>query len=296
MTFKKFFKIILSTYLFAILSVLIFLTPVLFNFYNSAEEKLIRYQLKKIKENNYNTIFLGDSSLGNLIDAKEWLKLSGNSTGNLALFGLTSFYGAYQILTKENFRNLENIYVVSSIDTWPRPKSSVDPYFIISENKLKKILSVLNSRDFRNILKLYLNFINESLNLNMSFLKINTKLQNDYIVQNSTYKLPKNIPANYEFKLNPDKIFYLKKIFEFCDEKEIKCMFANSIIYEQFCDLTGYAKFLTDLKNLLAESEIKYLNNNTCLPYTMLGDAYDHLHPKYKVEFTKKFYELIKKN
>ena len=147
MNIKKFFTLILLTYFLAILSVLIFLIPVLFNLYNSDEEKLIRYQLKKIKNNNYNTIFLGDSSLGNLIDANQWEKLSNNSTGNLALFGVTSFYGAYKMLKKEEFNELKNIYVVSSIDAWNRSKSSVDPYFIISENKIKTLGASLSKKE-----------------------------------------------------------------------------------------------------------------------------------------------------
>tara|TARA_A100001015_G_C15044348_1_gene742394 strand:- start:3932 stop:4822 length:891 start_codon:yes stop_codon:yes gene_type:complete len=293
---KKFFTLILSTYFLAILSVLIFLIPVLFNFYNSAEEKLIKYQLKKIKNNNYNTIFLGDSSLGNLIDANEWAKLSKNSTGNLALFGITSFYGAYRMLTKEEFKELKNIYILSSIDIWNRPKSSVDPYFIISENKIKKILSVLNSRDFRNISKLYLNFLNEKMGLGIEAFKIKTKLQNDYIIQNLSYKLPQNIPHEFKFKLIDDKVFYLKKIFNICDERNLNCIFINGIIYEKFCEHEGYSQFLINLKNLLAKNRINYLDNRTCLPYEMLGDAYDHLHPQHKVEFTNKFYRLVKKN
>ena len=292
-TFKKFFFLTVLFFILSLIFCVLFLTPVIFDKLITAEEKLIKYQLNKIKNNKFNTIFLGDSSLGNFIDAQEWSLMSNQQTANLALFGETSFYGAYKILLKTDLSKLENIYIVSSFDVWKRNKSSLDPFSMINKNLIFKINKSLNSRDFRHIIKYYLNLLSYNLGLNNNFLYVQNNLKNDYIQQDINYKPVKKIPINYFFTINSNKFYYLDKINKICNENKINCMYINGVIYEEFCKLKSFNKLTDDLEKLFFQKKINYANNKTCVTYEKIGDSYDHLHPKLKKKYTKKIYKFI---
>src|SRR4051812_2425847 len=62
-------------------------------------EELYAYQMEKLKTaHDIDTVFLGDSSLGNAIDAKLWDQWTGKKSLNLALTSGYGYQGAYVML------------------------------------------------------------------------------------------------------------------------------------------------------------------------------------------------------
>ena len=74
---------------------------------NGIGDQLINHQIKKNSINpKIETIFLGDSSLGNSINADYFSKLSKSNSLNLALSGNDSFAGSFALLENSNFKKL----------------------------------------------------------------------------------------------------------------------------------------------------------------------------------------------
>src|SRR5262249_16834400 len=65
-----------------------------------ANVKLLRYQKQKLARSHAALVLVGDSSLGNAIDAELLSQLSGKPTINLALTGSHGFEGAYNMLRR----------------------------------------------------------------------------------------------------------------------------------------------------------------------------------------------------
>jgi len=81
-------------------------------------EQLYQYQVGKISQaDKFDTIFIGDSSLGNLIDAEYFSEETGQKAMNLALMGSYGYAGSYNMLKRAYAKNpdLKNVFYYSNI-------------------------------------------------------------------------------------------------------------------------------------------------------------------------------------
>ena len=114
--YKNFFLIsILSIFL---IYVILFIFLNYINKKVSSEVYLTKYHLEKIKNKDYSTAFLGDSTLGNSINTDYWNELSKEETLSLAMWGDISFEGHLYLLNKLNFNKIKKTYIMTGIDIW----------------------------------------------------------------------------------------------------------------------------------------------------------------------------------
>ena len=284
---KKYFNIcVIPIIVFVSINIVV---SVVSNFFidNTLEDRLTKYQISKIKnKNNYvKNIFLGDSSLGNAINAEIFEKLSGKETLNLALWGNASFAGAYALLENINITDEQNIFIISSLDVWRRPPSDDIYHQTVSNFSFNSKINFT----FKNIFNYSLNIYR----LNSYFDKKEKKeyLFNDYIVQRENVILKKN---NFQ-KINYEQIKYLNKIFNFCDKKKINCLFVHGPIFEEHCQDISSLEYINNVIVLLKANKIKNLEKIFCMKKEEMGDSDDHINPKFKDQFTKNFYNLLLK-
>ena len=262
---------------------------ILSNFFwdNRIEDKLIKYQISKIKKNEpIKNIFLGDSSLGNAINAKIFEELSGEKSVNLALYGNASFEGAYALIQNIKSKKNQNIFIVTSLDVWNRSPSPFSYDLVMSH------INFTNKIKF-----LFFNIFNYNLNIERLkwYLKKNEEynfFDNDYILQKKNKDFKKN-----EFKkIKPERIKFLIEILNFCQKNQLNCVYIHGPIYDEHCLDKNSVKYINEVKYILKKNRIKSFNHIFCMKKNELGDSDDHINPNFKNEFTKIFYSNILKN
>ena len=279
-------------------------------------ERLLFVQLEKIKNTKGVEIALvGDSSLGNSIDAKLVEKLTGKKTLNLALTGSFGYSGSYNMARRvydANKDTLKFIVIEQTLDVAGRGVSA-DLYrkteCITCSDSLPVLLSSLTDKTF---FTAYFNswidaFINKNY-VQSRWKRIHppekkkvtdTEGQMDYDPKVDYYGQLKlhplgddvvkdqNIPTIYA-----SSKMYLRFLKSFCDEKKITCVYLHGPIYAPLGrKYAGYREVLE------TEIEKNFGKPVAGGPYMMekkeVGDSLDHVRPKYKDKTTKFYLEKI---
>ncbi len=84
---------------------------------------LLAYQLEKLDRSaGLDTVFVGDSSLGNAIDTETFDRLTGRRSANLALTGLFGYAGSYNMIRRavEEGAGLRTVVIVQAADMMAR--------------------------------------------------------------------------------------------------------------------------------------------------------------------------------
>ena len=255
-----------------------------FKGYKTLNNLLLENRIVKINNSkNVKTIFFGDSSLGNAIDEDLFSKISGKQTINLALSGSYSFGGAYGLL--ENFKKdgVENIYIMSSLHIWRRSPSNAAYNKVKSQKNifLKEINYIKMNLNPKSIKKKF-NYLRNKQNFN------NDTFENDYIKQSES-----NFIITKFYSVNKKKIYFLKKIFEFCKLNNINCKHYHGPIVQFHCENEESIDYINNVNKLLETEKIQFQKNLNCMEDYKLGDGDDHIAPKYKKDFTKIFYNQL---
>ena len=271
------------------------------------ENRLLEMQIDKINiinsSNNKNIIFLGDSSLGNSINASLWKNKKNLKTFNLALYGTLSYAGAYAVLENLNLKKIEKVYVMGSYYNWSQNPSRGYNYInsaINNQSYIRKIFTQLNLRDFIKLLKININYISKKSLGKIFFYVDERNIENDYIQQINEKKITKKILKNDVVKLsgesfNINKVKYLQKIFDVCKSSKIECIYLNGPIYNEICELDSFKEYLEKIKDILKKKNINKFNYDNCINYKLIGDQNDHIIANYKNQFTKNLNKLIEK-
>jgi hypothetical protein len=286
---KTFF--ILSITILQIIFLIILIAPLLFpKEIEHPDLNLVKYQINKIKSNNYTTIFLGDSGLGNALDAKEWERISGSKTVNLALTGNASFSGDLYLLNKVNLKNIKNVYIVHNPDVWVRKTAITNKYLdFIKEPTEVQIKNFFYKKVDRQIIK-------SKLFLKYFFLSIQIQqIKNDYIEQLPTKEKKDAISNDLIINnIELDQLESLKNIFLLCKKNNLNCLYLNAPVHEKFCHSLQTKNFINYINNILYKSDINFKHEILCIKNYQQGDFANHLGYKYKKEFTMKYFNIIK--
>ena len=62
----------------------------------------------------------------------------------------------------------------------------------------------------------------------------------------------------------------------------INCIFTHAPILDAYCNEKNLKYILVKLKENLKILKIFYLNDIACVPYSEIGDSYDHVNPNFK--------------
>ena len=243
------------------------------------DKLLLNYQLDKInnEKKKVKTIFVGDSSLGHAINASIIESITGKKTLNLALNANVSYSGSFGMLENYKFDNLENIYILSSLDSWRKTlDSSVYDRITSNKNLLEKYKWILKS-----------NFNYKVFYQTLTFAVFSEKypaISDDYLERSN-----RKIKIDEFKKINENKIKYLKKIFNYCFEEKINCKFYHTPIVEYHCQNSISKKYISNVFNLLEKNKINYSKTLFCYDNNSFTDSMDHLSEKQKIKFSNFF-------
>lgn len=256
---------------------------------------LYRHQLDKIAGGGeVDTVLIGDSSLGNGIDAGRFSRLTGTRAMNLALTGSYGHAGAYNLLKRLAGRPVRNVVVMGALDTMTRDVSHAG--YLLTLAGVKDVLELpaaerggLVAAFYDQILSLrkFKDAVRNLLGLGRKKFFIEA----DYIRQGDPVDPSRFAPLR-QSQIIPDKTRFLERIRAHCAARDINLIYVHGPVYEELGRAS--ADYVAEANRRLAATGIKLVPDLTLIPRAEVGDSTDHVAPPYKGKFTGRYAELLK--
>lgn len=249
---------------------------------------LFQYQLSKLQSQRHaDIVFVGDSSLGNAIDAEYFSKQTGMFAVNLALTGAYGYGGSYNMLRRALDRWHPRVVVIMQTPDM-MTRSQVHEGFIhtaitaedIFTAPLKEVLTVLGNVD------MIISMVRRTLK---AYVPTNSRIVGDYILQSaplsSQVKRAAVSGKERSSDLDQAQLYYLSKIAQICHDSGIKCMYAHGPWLEGLCNRSR--QYLTAASSAISQTGmIMLLGTPVCVPEQDIGDSLDHIHPARKRDYS----------
>ena len=258
-----------------------------------ANHEIYGYQRDKIgTAQTIDIAFVGDSSLGNAIDAELFGSLAGHDTVNLALTGSYGSGGAYNMTYKVLQHHTPSLIVVmQSIDVMRRKEAFPGFYFSSEPSQL------LTTSPIR-ILELYFSLktarrVIEQL-WKHGFAKPPELFKDDYIAQTSVYSPPAELGMDplLPNMIAQSQLDYVGQIAELCRRSGTECVWAYGPIYDAYC--TQAADYVAKVEAGLVATGLPIVAGTPlCIPEAELGDTVDHVRPDLTDTYTRRYFELL---
>jgi hypothetical protein len=258
--------------------------------------KLYEYQTNKLAHETAETIFVGDSSLGNAIDAELWTSLSGQPSLNLALTGNYGFAGSYNFIQRTMKHNkLRNVIVMNTPTVMTARfaenafAATRNPDELTRSERLQQYLKdTFNFTELKEASNWLRRLIQRRLPRDIDEVVI----EHDYIKQGppTLNRLPLGFFSRNGIK--PENMEYLRKIGELCREQRLNCLYVHGPIDNGACrESQEYFKAVTAL---IATTGVRLVfDMPMCMLPDEIGDSDSHVNPRYKSEFTRRYFERI---
>jgi hypothetical protein len=256
----------------------------------------VGFQLAKLDAvERIDTVFLGDSSLGRMIDMSKWQALSGETSLSLALTGGEGYVGDLYILQQILRRHRPGrVVLVHTPDmltrniAWSayfvlRPDApSIDPPF---ERWVRDQIGVYLSADL---------FMASLKGILMRFLDRSLPFFEDGYVSGKPALFvrrrfdPKDLVALEVDDVNPDKTLFLDLVAGLCRREGLDCVYAFGPIWDAVC--ANSEPYFDVARELVAARGIPVVSGTPiCVPLDDLDDTEDHIawstRPHYTAEF-----------
>jgi len=295
--FIKKCSIFLSIVVFLYSSSIIFVYFIGAKYTTSPFSFLYHYQLGKLRTvKNVNTVFIGDSSLGNCINTNHFDSLLINCKSvNLALTGYYGYAGSYNMLKKaiKQYPTLKNVVIMQTLGLQTREisyrgyaytaTSAEDFYELSFWYMFNSLIEYANIRDAfftisRNIANK--NIINSSL------------IKDDYIKQGNKRNF-----SDYKGYFNPLKIqsnknYFLKKISEICKDNDLNLIYIHGPILNKIAN--NSLEYINATNTIISNSDVFLIEQIITVENEELGDESDHINPNAKNKYSKIVEEILR--
>jgi hypothetical protein len=255
------------------------------------------YQSNKIdRMAKVDVIFVGDSSLGNAIDAGYFKKLSGLATANLAMTGSYGSGGSLNMIRRVLEKNHHPgvVVIMQSITTMTKRAFAG---FFFSSSLADKVIQPPDR-----ILEIYLN-LNAAEQIIKQVRKkglhvSHANIVNDYLEQTRISNRLAPLMEVKEKPLLPDmiaesQINYLTRIAEICSSAGLICIYAHGPIFEGYCQQS--LAYLEELNARIRAIKLRILEGTPiCVKQNELGNSIDHVRPDLKQSYTRRYFDLLK--
>lgn len=264
-----------------------------------AFQLLQAYQEAKLEPNaEIETVLVGDSSLGNAIDAEQFSEETGSPTVSLALTGFYGYAGAYAMTRRalETFPNLKNVVVVASPDVFSRKETSRGLFLATPFSELSDLEPDEQADAFRDgfgmaistevqrfpfELLLPREHNSESLFVDESGAHV------DYIRQSGKRASPNLKPL----EVHPGKFRYLQAIEREAETAGVRVLYAHGPYWDEQLDQA--APYLDEAERDLAAAGVELVPGRPRISMNQMGDAADHVGSAFRADFTSSYADAI---
>lgn len=275
--------------------------------------KLVKYQKEKlINSHSIDIALVGDSSLGNAIDAKTWSADTDKKIVSLALTGKFGYGGSYSFFKQAIEKGASTVLIMHTLNTFDKsrvlsqdhkgylytvqsfgellfggvPFSTIIKFLYDKEHMRTAIKKTIN-RGYYNLT----GFSGET-DSSSDFSEIK---KNDYWPQGNRKDFSSSKGVFNQARINNDKIYYLTKLYKMCEQRNINCFYMHGPVHEIFCK--NSKKYILRVNELVRSTGIKLLSEMPyCIENEKAGDASDHVLPEFKHESTRYYLGILKKH
>ena len=256
---------------------------------------LYEHQIAKVRAlDTIDTVFVGDSSLGNAIDARYWEELSGRSAVNLSLSGAYGYAGSLNMLRRVLRKARPRaVFIFQTVDMFTRPIEH--EAYLRSAVSLRPLLEVSPAAT----LKVYVN-----LDTAVAVLKRlafpaeagqNIDFARDAARQQTTATRAEERYRRRHLRLQDvrtEKLYYLRRLAAFCREERLDCTYVHGPLVESMC--RGSVDYLDEVNRLIDSTGLPRARQTpVCLPYADVGDTEDHVRPERRRYYTERYFERL---
>ena len=263
-----------------------------------------RFQLEKLDgASSAETLFVGDSSLGALMDTPTWQSLHGRPSIQLALSGNYGVAGSYNMIRRAYAKlQPKNVVIVHSVDMMTRSVADLGYLQTLPEGAPADDISFMAR--WQTPLRFYLSD-DSLLNALRGLTQNGPGRRLDYI-ETEWARLPDDVgapgdidprgePGFHPDQFVPDKMTFLKKIAAFCREKGANCVFAFGPVYNEVCRKSK--AYLARVQDAIAATGLTVATETPiCVSRHDLADTIDHVRQDRKKHYTAVFYDRLSRH
>ncbi|MFE0756221.1 hypothetical protein ACFW16_19820 [Inquilinus sp. NPDC058860] len=261
---------------------------------------LLAYQLEKLDRSaGFDTVFVGDSSLGNAIDTETFDRLTGRRSVNLALTGLFGYAGSYNMIRRavDKEPGLRTVVIIQAADMMSRADDLrgyvlstprvLDPdlpaalRWPVAEAWTGELLDwqTVKTATRATILQLLSRPVRDIV------------IENDYVKQ-ATSRAPFG-PALQAEDVVPGKLDFLQRIADLCRTRHLTCVYAHGPLATQLLDRSH--GFFQAADRLIESTGLPLAAPEPVpLAEDHVGDTQNHTAPAYKAAITATYAAMLR--
>jgi hypothetical protein len=264
---------------------------------DASNHAIYSYQRAKIDRlPSIDIVFVGDSSLGNAINADLFGQLSGAPTANLALTGSFGSGGAYNMIRAVMADHRPRLFVVlQTIDVMHRKEAFPGFYFSAAPGELLTTSPI-------QILELYFSQKTAKKVLaqvaDTGFADTAERIENDYITQRGH---PIGRPPREEVAIHPllpdmvadTQLGYIRRIADLCRSADVACVYAHGPVFDGYCHQA--AAYIAELNVRVRAAGLDVVPGTPlCMEEAEVGNSIDHVRSDLKDAYTRRYYDLLR--
>lgn len=260
------------------------------------EAQLLRYQLGKIAAaSRVDTLLVGDSTLGNAVDARVWSRESDRQVLSVPLTGDYGYGGSLNMLRRVLRHHRPRLVVVFQSPEMMRRHIAYDGLMYTAE-RLGDIRGIPPWR-------LLGPLATWDIPLNMLVNGLTPRgpdpdlIAGDYISQQmgaaeARAKVVRDARFLKPAMVHPERAVFLGEIGALCARERIVCLYAHGPYVEPQCSSIG--PYLHKVDALIRASGLIVVSGTpVCMPLDEAGDAADHVAPALKEHYSEIYRSLI---
>jgi len=260
--------------------------------------ELVIYQKKKLRAAPPSEVILvGDSSLGNAINAQELSRLSGKNCLNLALNGAFGLEGSYEMIKWALDRHpVRKVIVMQTMDILTRKRHN--EMLIYAIHGPASLLASNSGDDWENIEGLFEVFFSGRLLVDSIGALIGRPssppldFADDYVRQTAPITLKDAEKDGLNGEVRKTQIDWFRRMKSLCESRGVDIIFVHGPIYGP-----AIAKKPTLVAEIDAATKKSGIPTDLFvqrMAVEEMGNSIDHVLPAKKDEFTRRYYDRLK--
>lgn len=264
---------------------------------------LLTYQIEKLeKTDQLDVLLVGDSSLGNAIDARQWQKLLKRNVMSLALTGDFGYGGSFAMLARAVKRHTpKKVLIFHTLDNATLPVAHSGVFFAAEGWETLRavpflpLLETAFSVDVTHHILLQLATDNVSTFKHDYTANRDTIAALDYFPQRERKDagIYKSSPALMAANIPSNRDFYLRKIAALCKGRKIDCLYVHGPLINYVCGPS--ASYVSHLSALVRRAGVDVAAQTPiCLEPHQMGDAWDHVALEHRPDISKAYLKRVR--
>ena len=267
---------------------------------DTMNSRILHFQIGKLENaGEFDTLFVGDSSLGALLDTATWEHLSGRPTLQVALTGSYGYAGSHGMIRRAITRNRPvNIVLIHASDMMSRNVAPMGHVLARPVDDPPKLSGYAMTRTW---LSFHLNSGVLAGALKGAFKRAlglpDTRIAGGYLRLRDEIGAAAEVNSRRYADLRPDsvknnKTQFLQEIRDLCEAEGTNCIYAHGPVYDGAC--RAIAEFLDAANRQIRDAGFEPVAGTpVCVPQEDLADTIDHVRPDRKAHYTERYYRLV---